>query len=682
MRFSFIVLPFSLISHCQHVAGELAKDPFGSSDALAGLKDFVSIAEKLSSLVNTAEIDREASKQNQNERNSEPQDPNNLLQGLEALTQIKNVANIASTLFSVLEDNDKGSFAKGKRGSQKRDLNSGLDQGGEGIDLVKGLGALQQLASLAGGLGSLADGVDPGVSKTKPVRKAGNGDGVGAEASGDQPFDILKGLDALQKEDGNKPSHDAEIGNPAGRKVLPEKVKASKRPAKPQPQPNEPADFISRLEAIKTFTTVASRFSSLTDTTDSTPLHTRLESLLSDAELLTPEVLAGIKNFVRTSPLVPPEYLPTALTVVDSLSAVFSPEFAAHYHSVKQTLDDVGIDPLPYLGYIWRTAQWAIEVSLWRKALASEEMAEFLSWISDPETISSVTSSIEGIKDKLTAKRIHRLNLLFKTEGLFTLSDAQYQSFGAELGAKFRAQFATRLGLGQIRVVLHVLESLLRDGSYAGNVVGHIRLRARVLTPDLADDIALLLDKTLVGRAFIPAFVDALGDAVTIIHPLLEFEGRADRVLSWAFWTDLDRSFQELQSALAVLERLLESQRAHQLRLLLDDVTGSVSAPPVLGFNSGTGSGNASMLFGSEDGLLRTGMMPVLAPDEMDEIVALLKRIDAFLAEGNIEGTREAVCVLNQGLRFVYRLVEVFEEDGDGDGEAEGSTAEGSHDEL
>ncbi|KAL4865001.1 hypothetical protein BDV12DRAFT_200542 [Aspergillus spectabilis] len=766
MRFSLFLLSLSIINH-NGVLAEPPKDPheiLGNAEALAGLKDFVSIANTLSSLVDDKQKDK--SSPFEREQDVNPADsgkdngPIDLLNGIEALAQIKSVADIASTLFSAL--GDKGISSPNQQAREHAVGDS--EPSREAIDYMKGIGALQQFASLASGFDSLGEERDiPRPSPGKQVR-----DDTGIKSGPREPLDVFNGLKALQQvaslasglgslveDKGNVPTSSrgnqmratawtpptsgesldfvkglkalqqfaslaANLGPlientakevPMSPPDIPMRPKVINTPTPPHPSsksegppskppsspPTEPLDFVSRLEALKTLTTLASKLSSLTNTTSTTPLPTRLQILFSDPEIssslhyilsnahkiLTPEILHSLKSFARTTPLLPAEYLDITIIILDSMGAIFSPEFVTHYQAAKKTLDDVGIDFLPVMGYTWRGVQWVMgtfdpgyiqflnkQIALWRKAIASDQMTEFLAWITDPETIRGVTSRIEMIKRKLTADRIHALNLLFEETGLFTLSDEQYQSFGAELGTKFRIQFATPHGITQVRGVLQMLRAV-REGPVG--VAENIKMRARVLTPDISDDIALLLEEVAAVGDVIPHLVDALDDAVGLIYPLLDFGARADRVLSWAFWGDLKgvtenifsvpgESLVGVQRALQVLERMLEPKKAQQLRVLIADVTGGVSAPRVFGFMPVSGNGNLSyMVMGSDDGVLRMGMSPVLAPDGLDGLFALLRRVDWFLEPGEVEKTRETVRVLNQAGLFILRVIEVFE---------------------
>ncbi|KAL5339940.1 hypothetical protein BJX70DRAFT_397181 [Aspergillus crustosus] len=775
MRFSTLLLTLSIVTHYGVLAeGANAKDALkvlldGNLEALSGLKDVISMAGTFASV---------AGEKNKNTDEHEPpplarsyddgndQEQIDLASGLEALVQIKNVASIASSLFSAVESRggssghrDGGVVGEGSNpgagslrgasgesidimkmvgslqqfaslasgfgslgGDGENDLKSaseekvGDDTGtgpgaGEQIDILSGLGALQQVMSLASSLGSPAGGINhvPKSSREGQLRGSAT-----AQPNSGKPLDILKGLGALQQFASLASSlgplidnHDKGIPVPAPAKFLknspdqpevldtpPQRVVKPKE-SRPKP-PTEPLDFIARLEALKTFTTLTSKLTTLTNTTDTSPLLTRLQSLFSDPEitsalhyifsnahkLLTPEILASVKAFARTTPLLPPEYLDVTLTVLDSMGAVFSPEFPAHYQTAKRTLDDIGIDLLPLIGYIWRTARYLMEtfsaeslknrnrqMTLYRKAFASDEMAQFLAWITDPKTIHGVTESVEKTKAAVTGDRIRALNLIFETQGLFALSDEEYRFLGAELGRKFKGYSATEIGRAQVRCVLH----FLRDWRQ-GPGVQDINIRARALVIGIEDDIEQLLKELDVLEEYIPGFVGTMEGFMDLTEPLLDFDKRADKVLSWVFWRDINEmvekvlsipaeSLASVQRCSQVLDGLLVAEKVELLQLLVADLSGSISVPGSLGSLLVDEHVNSTVLaMASIDGLLGLQLSPVLAADGNDDLVTLLGWVNALLAPGTVEKTRQTVQLLNQAGLVALRVVAVFED--------------------
>ncbi|KAL2813883.1 hypothetical protein BJX63DRAFT_431741 [Aspergillus granulosus] len=696
MRFSYAVLPLALA-----IPGVLAeaKDPLdvlGNIEALANLKQFVSIATSLSSLVDESSnseggsLLNKLSKLNSNlnpnaaaadsdpDSEGEETDPLGLNQKDQVLSQMKHVVGLASTLLDLAGEQDPTTKEKIKHAGHNDDAPI------ETLDILGGIKALQQFASLASGIGSVLD------------------------------FDALadnrnKANEALNDEQRPPPPPKAQ------RQTAAKKPAAQKTQQGAVPPPKEPVDFMARLDAIKTITTLASKFSAITDpSSDVSPIE-RIQKLMNDPEVnaafqyiytnahkvLTPEVLETGKAFIRTSNLIPPEYREFAVAALETMSAVFSPKFAKDYQQAMGTIARVGIDFGPYLATGYDLIQWVLktfdpdyiqwmnrEITIWKTAIMSPQMGMLTAYLSDPETLASVTGSIETVKKALTAERIHRLHALFEEEGIFDIEDGEFKEFGGHIGARLRMQFTTDEGLSELKGFLNSLEELLRTGAL--DVAARVmQMRAPVITPNLAGDVHSIYMQSAVVVEILSKIAEALQDFVNIMHPLLEFEVRAERVISWEFWSELNAalekftgipstSFVAVHELLVALSRVLEPEHVPALRVLVLDAVGTLSEPRVLGSLPVNIPGNVSgMVMGTEVemlGLVETA--PVLEGDDLENVLALLRRLDAALAPGEVEGMRETMVFLNKVSSFVVQVAQVFEAEDSELGEENG------HDEL
>jgi hypothetical protein len=662
------------------------KDPLdvlGNIEALASLKQFVSIASSLSSLIDDTN-DNNNNKQGESpldklanlnfnlnpnapdpdpDSNSDPSapDPLDLGQKLQVLSQMKHVAGIASTLLDAIGERDPVTSERLKTVGQTstgEEAPVDIDQ----IDILGGIKALQQFASFASGLGSVLD-VDALVDKKK---KSEPRPGATEEREG------RRGAPPPPK---------------AQRQTTFQQAKTQKTQKENVPPAKEPVDFIARLDAIKTITTLASKLSAHTDPASDIPLVERVQRLMNDPDIndafqyiysnagkvFTPEVLEAAKAFIRTSNLVPPEYREFAVAVLETMGAVFSPKFAKDYAMAMGTIAGVGIDFAPIITAAYDIFQWVMktfdpeyirwmnrEVLIWKKAITSPQMGMLTSYLADPETLASVTGSIERIKHALTADRIHRLHKLFEEEGLFDIEDGEYKEFGGHLGARFRWQFTTEEGLDKLKRFLAELEELLRTGAL--DVAARVmQMRAPVVAPQIAGDVHALYTQSTVVVDILSKIIEALHDFVNIMHPLLEFEVRAERVTSSDFWSEANSvleklsatpaaSFSAVNELLVTLARVLEPEHTSALRLLILDAVGTLSEPRVFGSVTLNVPGNVSgVVFGR--GLEILGLVetpPVLEADDLGNVLNLLHRLEDALASGEVDKARETLLFVNK----------------------------------
>jgi hypothetical protein len=665
------------------------KDPLdvlGNIEALANLKQFVSIASSLSSLVedNTnsnkeggSPLDKLANLNfNLNphapdpDSNSDPSapDPLDLGQKLQVLSQMKHVAGIASTLLDAIGERDPATSERLKtvgQTSTEEETSVDIDQ----IDILGGIRALQQFASLAGGLGSVLD-VDALIDKKK---KSELGDGATGESE-------RRGAPPPPK---------------AQRQTTSQQAKTQKTQKGNVPPAREPVDFIARLDAIKTITTLASKLSALTDPASDIPLVERVQRLMNDPDVndafqyiysnagkvFTPEVLEAAKAFIRTSNLVPPEYREFAVAVLETMGAVFSPKFAKDYAQAMGTIAGVGIDFAPIITAAYDIFQWVVktfdpeyirwmnrEVLIWKKAITSPQMGMLTSYLADPETLASVTGSIERIKDALTADRIHRLHKLFEEEGLFDIEDGEYKEFGGHLGARFRWQFTTEEGLDELKGFLADLEELLRTGAL--DVAARVmQMRTPVVAPQIAGDVHALYTQSTVVVDIVSKVTEALHDFVNIMHPLLEFEVRAEKVTSSDFWSEANSvlakfaavppaSFSAVNELLVTLARVLEPERTSALRLLILDAVGTLSEPRVFGSVPFNVPGNVSgvVLGGGLEMLGLVETPPVLEANDLESVLNLLHMLEDALGPGEVEKARETLLFLNKVRQLTFPI--------------------------
>ncbi|KAL2833467.1 hypothetical protein BJY01DRAFT_239506 [Aspergillus pseudoustus] len=646
------------------VYGE-AKDPLdvlGNIEALSNLKQFVSLASSLSSLVDNTDNNKEESE------DSDPLDPN---RKADVLSQIQHVAGLASTLLDLASERDPATSEK-LEGVRNTNGDTAVDR--DQIDILGGIKALQQFASLAGGIGSLLD-----VSSLAQEEKKGP---VKVDRAGETPRQAPP--KAKKQPTSRKPT-------------------AQKTPKKSVPPPvKEPVDFIARLDAIKMVTTLASKLSGLTDpNSEASPIE-RVQNLMNDPDVrdafhyiytnahkvFTPEMLEAAKAFIRTSNLIPPEYREIAIAVLEALSAVFSPQFARDFQQALGTITQVGIDLGPWLATGFDLLQWALktfdadyiawmnrEVGIWQRAITSPQMGMLTAYLTDPETLAGVTASVERVKKALTAERIHRLHALFEEAGIFDLEDGEYVEFGGHLGARFRGQFTTEQGLAELKHFLDALEELLRTGTL--DVAARaMQMRAPVVAPALAGDIHSIYVQSGVVVDILAQLAEALQGFVEVMHPLLEFEVRAAKVTSWEFWAELNSVVEKFSATpvtslgavhelLVMLSRVLEPEHVPGLRLLILDCGRTLAEPHVLGSVPANVPGNVTGIFMSTEvemlGLVESA--PVLEAEHLEHVLALLHRFDAVLGPGQDEAVRvrQTIVLLNKVSSFVVQILQVFD---------------------
>ncbi|KAL3454918.1 hypothetical protein BJX64DRAFT_298807 [Aspergillus heterothallicus] len=677
MKLIYTLCPLALLLSRVSAEGKDPLDVLGNIEALANLKQFVSIASTLSSLVDDnngqgsgSPLDklgklnfhnaRDTDSDSDPEEDADDADPLDLNQPLAVLSQMKHVAGIASTLLDLVGERDPATGEKLKNVGEVSQ-----EQPIEPVDILGGIKALQQFASLASGIGSLLD-VDSRVDDKKEEEAAGG---------------------------------EREAPPPPPKK---QKQTTQRKPAAQE----EPVDFIARLDAIKTITTLASKFSSLTDSSsDASPIE-RVQALMNDPDVsnafqyisanahkvFTPEVLDAAKAFLRTSNLIPPEYREFAAAAIDTLAAVFSQKFAADYARAMDTISRVGIDLGPVLTSGFEIVQWVLktfdqeyiawisrEVMIWQTAITSPQMDMLTAYLSDPETLAKVVGFIEKVKKALTAQRIHALHALFEEEGILDMEDGEYVEFGGRIGERFRVQFTTEEGLTELKGFLLALEEVLRTGAL--DVAARVmQMRAPVVVPALAGDIHSIYVQSAVVVDILSKLAEALQDFVNIMHPMLEFEVRAARVTSWEFWAELNTvvekfsaipasSLTAVHELLVTLSRVLEPEHVPSLRLLNLDSIGTLSEPRVLGSVPVNVPGNISgMVMGTEVEML--GLVesaPVLEAEDLENVLALLRRLDAALLPGEVEQVRETLAFLNKVSAFVVQVEHVFETEEHGD---------------
>lgn len=658
MRLSLVLLSLGIPHAVLADSQQNPLDLLNNVEGLSNLKKFVSIASTLSSLVDDKEADSSPPETQQQQHNargadsadSASDDASDLLNGID-LSQMKNVASVASTLFSLMGDKDGNSGTGETNQAANADADGG--QGEDTSDILQKLSALQNIASFASGIGSLLD-------------------------TDDAELDV-------QVEDSKTPPEIPKVQPP----TTPSPAPVSKEP-EPEPEPipqeelnstPEAQDMLARIEAIQRLNTLVKKLTVLTDEKTPKPTTERLQLLLSDPEfsstlsyvfenggkVLTPEVVAAFKVFLNTSPAIPDEYRAVAVGVLDTLSSVFSSEFIGYYRTAKEGLDRAGVDLIPALESLWRIIQWARntldpgyikalnkEVMLWHKALTSEQMGDFVAYVTDEETLGRLTASVARFRKTLTPERAHQLHDLFEDHGIFDHGELEYQAYGHVMGKRIKFYFASEEGISQVERLLDVLDGPLQ-GQTMDDVAGILQTRARVLTPYMEDDLAAFFHQFSQVTEVVDILEEILRDIVALVRPLLDFDTRAARVLSWAFWTDLNlildkvlsvpgSSLTTLQEFLAALSKMLEPERAKGLRLLIADASGAPRTPGSEGFDV---PGNDSAVdTGRMMGVVDTESE--LAPDVTEDALRILHGADSILASGQLDKTRDTVHVLNE----------------------------------
>ncbi|KAL4935928.1 hypothetical protein BDV06DRAFT_228357 [Aspergillus oleicola] len=704
MRLSILLFPLA----GRYVVAESStlEDPLevlGKIEGLGNLKESASIASVLSSLIegdgegkdggaDVAGSDSVSSPL-ENLKNANDQylykserEAVDLSEGLDTLAQIENVANIASRLFALVEKQG-GAASSGEAksdseqdGAEKEEGNSAA---GEPLDLLKSIRTVQQVIDLASGIGRVADGGE--TAKGIPKKRAQDQAEPPLQSS---PTSTSKAT---------KPSR------PAKKQSTTKKLTASPSSPSPPPKPAPKSDILARLEAIQRFSKLAQRITVLSNEANSASYSERLTLIFSDPEvtptlsyifenahkLLTPEVLNLVKTSLRTSPMIPDEYRSLSLTVADSLGAIFSHEFAKHLKSVKETLDKVGIDVFPAIETIRGFGKWAMDtfdadsiasmnkqVLLWRRALVSEEMGVFVEWISDPATIRGVTERISGVKEKFTAERIHALNELFEQQGILAMGNEESQAFGSALGERVRWYLSTEEGLSELQSVVNTLNELHNSHALT-YLLQVLQKRAHLLTPDFAEDIAMLSYHVaaLSSTDTTPQIATTLQDVINLFAPLLIPSSRAEIVLTWSFWADLililnkisairHATFSQVRNLLASTEKMVQPNRVENVHRLIEDImqTKEYAALGLLVPVNLVDHGNVSAVV--LDGLEGMGMVdttPVMARELVD-MGWVWDAIRVPLAPSVVDKTRQSVKTLAEASSFLIQVLEIFQD--------------------
>ncbi|KAL4955779.1 hypothetical protein BDW69DRAFT_182244 [Aspergillus filifer] len=704
MRFLLFLLPFVAPRvFADSDARKNALDARGKIEGSGHNKRLASLASVLSSLVEAGREGRELEDgaDGTGEGSSGLENPENLnnqkiLSSKEklaefpdegdSLTQIQNLATIASGLFALVDKQRGGDSWALERGNAQGGKGSDVDQNVdiESFNFLRSIGALRQVMNLASGIEKLADGELEGVNLD--IAK----EGAQEQRQTPQPPPTPSSTTAKPLSSNNPKKQTAEkqwtAKNP------------STSPPSSTPKPAHQPDFLAHLDAIQRFTKLAQKVTVLSNINPSAAYSERLKVIFSDPEvtsilsyifenahkLLTPEVLNLLRTFLRTSPVIPDEYRSLSITIADSLNAIFSPDFARHFASAKETLDDVGIDLLPALETLWDFGNWAMhtfnaesinsmsrQVALWRKALTSDEMGVFVEWISDPVTVRSLTDRVSDVKGALTAERIHALNRLFEKQGILKMENEEYQAFGSVLGERLRWYLSTQEGLAELQVVVDMLNEL--HHSHALVYLPQALLsRVGALTPDIADSVNhLSIHLTaLFSTNALPQIATTVQDIINLMGPLLDPSTRADIVLSWPLWADLNLvlnrvyatpgpTFREIQGILVALQSLLQADNGQQFRRLIRDPVqaGVYVAPGLLVPVNLVGAQNVSAVVTTglelELGMGDLGMTPVVSW-ESGHVSWMLDALYPRLEPGRVEETREGIRVLTEVDIFLY----------------------------
>ncbi|CBF84229.1 predicted protein [Aspergillus nidulans FGSC A4] len=463
-------------------------------------------------------------------------------------------------------------------------------------------------------------------------------------------------------------------------------------------------DILTRLEAMRRFSRLAQKLSKLSEEFRSLSPLERIHHMISDPEVaptvqwmfdnagkvLTPEVLSALKNFIRSSPLVPDEYRSFALLAADSLSTVLNPSLISHYRNFKTFFERLGADLGPVLGSVYRGLHWLMttfqpsyiqaltdRVTLWRKALTSPEVAEFLIVVNDPVTLNGISASMGSAKKVLTAERVRRLRTIFDERGLFDLSRDEYKAFGDLLGTNIKTQFATAEGISEAESFLDAVHSLFKSQTINA-VAGIMQKRSVPLTAGLAEDLHFFFDQVSLAAVTVPGMLEVLRDFLDLIRPLLP-PGTRDERLPARVWDMAGfimekvslfqgSALEDLQSVLDAGIRLTHPERLEELRLVIADLQRSeptssylISVNNGIARNASVGASPFEFTFGVFDIQLGPILGPIVADDE--KISRLIQILNARLAPGEVEKTRETLQSLNSmpdDVRYDVLMNEMF----------------------
>lgn len=465
--------------------------------------------------------------------------------------------------------------------------------------------------------------------------------------------------------------------------------KSTARPTTRQNHARPPIqDILTRLEAMQRLSKLAKKLSILAEESRSLSPLERVHHVISDPEVastvqwmfdnagkvLTPDVLSALKNFIRSSPLVPDEYRSFALIAADSLNTVLNPSLISHYRNVKAFFERLGAGLGPVLGSVYRGMHWLMttfqqsyiqalndRVTLWRRALTSPEIAGLLNVVNDPATLDGISASVGRAKKALTAERVRRLRTVFDERGLFDLSRDEYKAFGDALGTNIKTQFATAEGISEAEGFLDAVHSLFQSQTINAVAVT-MQKRSVPLTAGLAEDLHFFFDQVSSAAATVPGMLEVLRDFLDVIRPLLP-PGTRDERLPARVWDMAGfimkkvslfqgSALEDLQSVLDAGMVLTHPERLEELRLVIADLQRSeptssylISVNNGIGRNASVSASPFEFTLGVFDIQLSPILGPVVADDE--KISRLIQMLDARLAPGEVEKTRETLQFLN-----------------------------------
>ncbi|KAL4996716.1 hypothetical protein BDV10DRAFT_186953 [Aspergillus recurvatus] len=469
-------------------------------------------------------------------------------------------------------------------------------------------------------------------------------------------------------------------------------------------QPLARPDILVRLEAMQRFSKLLKKLSTLTDESGSLPLRERIHHIISDPEIaptvqwifdnagkvLTAEALSAVKGFIRSSSLVPDEHRSFALFTADLMGVVFDPKFALHYQKARASVEWLGVDLVPVLGSAYRAMHWIMaafhptyiqtlngRVTLWREAFASPEMAGFVDVVTDPATLDGISSSMGRVKRALTGERIHRLRTVFDEWGVLDLNEDEYKAFGNVLGTKINAQLATAEGISEMEVFLDAMDALFRSQTIHALAV-LMQKRAAVLTAGLSADLSSFFGEVSSAAATIPGGLGILHDFLDLIRPLLSSEPRGERLLArvWAVAGFIMDNVSSVQgSALADLKgvldagvRLMNPERIEELRVMIADLQRGETLSGSLGQVGVWGNASVGLeaFFGFSFGMSDIHTTSVLESDaNSDTVSMLIQMLDARTVPGEVEKSREILELLNSTSSFLHSVIQVFESHSD-----------------
>ncbi|KAL4747224.1 hypothetical protein BDW72DRAFT_206643 [Aspergillus terricola var. indicus] len=431
-------------------------------------------------------------------------------------------------------------------------------------------------------------------------------------------LEALRQLTSLVQPESTKSTHnrppsasERPLSQAAGKKS---RSRSTARPTARQKsaQPLAQPDILTRFEAIQRFSKLAKKLSVLNEF-GSLSAPERIHRVISDPEV-APTVQwmfdnAG-KSFIRSSPLVPDD-------------TVLSPSLIKHYRNIKASFERLGADLVPWLmatfqpGYIRALNK---QVTLWRQALATPEMARILDVVTDPATLDGISASMGRAKKALTAER----------RGFFDLKRDEYKAFGDVLGTNIKTHFATAEGISESQTI--------------NAIVVIMQKRSGPLTAGLTEDLHFFFDQVSSAAATVPG----------VLGPLLPPGNRDERTPARVSLSQ-GSALADLQSILDAGMRLTQPERLEELRLAISDLQRSESTSRYsISASEGFG-GNASA------GPAPVFEFPFVAGDE--KISRLIQMLDARIAPGEVEKTRETLqflSLMSDSVRYDAHINEMF----------------------